>query len=133
MAVQQTRILAALEAGGTIRPATTETTSAFARLRPDYTGNKFEFPSYSVWTMWGLWWFGNSRDDIGPLQYVRPTHHCVGRSSGPNSSRTAKVMSALVRMACDEGIIRGEGEITLTNSSRVFDAVYPKLIAILYD
>ena len=44
MAEQQTRILAALEAGGTIRPATTETTSAFARLRHDYTGNNSSFP-----------------------------------------------------------------------------------------
>ena len=42
-------------------------------------------------------------------------------------------MSALARMACDEGIIREEGEITLTNSCSVFDAVYPKVIAILYE
>jgi hypothetical protein len=131
---QQSRMLGCLETGVRSTGQSQETSvSAFGRLRPDYAGERFVFPSYSVWTMWGLWWFGNERDDIGPLRFVRPKQHCIGKGSSERCSRAGKVMSALVRLAITDGLITGAGEINRTNSSRIFDCVYPKLLVGLYD
>lgn len=131
---QQSRMLCCLESGvRTTGQSQDAPVSVFGRLRPDYAGEKFVFPSFPAWTMWSLWWFGNERDDIGPLRFVRPRHHCADKGSAERYSRAGKVMAALVRLAVTDGLITGAGEINRTNSSRIFDAVYSKLLAGLYD
>ena len=92
----------------------------------------FKFPSYTCNTMWNLWFFGNLNENIVPYKSISPAHDLMKQQCKINYCRTKTIMECLVQLAIDGNIIEKQKDITLTNSSSVYDFAYPQLLLSLY-
>jgi len=93
----------------------------------------FEFPSYNVTTMWGLWFFGNERAGICPYRLISAKCDLVRPVDVVNHSRCKRVMNALVKIAIQGGKIQSAREITLQNSQDILNYSYHILLNSVYE
>jgi hypothetical protein len=91
----------------------------------------FKFPSYSVGTMFNLWFFGNQSIAVSAYMFIVPAVD-LSKSCGVNHSRCRQVMRKLVEISIKGKIIKSISEIKTSNAQQVFDYAYPKLLEEVY-
>jgi hypothetical protein len=93
----------------------------------------FVFPSYSVSTMWNLWFFGNAADKICPYKSICRKWDLVPKLCKTNFDRCGAVMTKLVDIAVEGSKIANRNAVNPVNSSTIFEYAYPVLAAMLYN
>ena len=93
----------------------------------------FEFSSYAVNTMWNLWIFGNSVQEICPYHNISAEHDLVKTTCKIRRCRTKKVINYLIKVAIAGNYMSCLRDLKdIIQSQRVYDYAYPKLIQTLY-
>lgn len=92
----------------------------------------FLFPSFSVGTMWNLWFYGNENAKICPYKYISPSVDLVSDHCKSNFSRCKRVMARLVKIAIDGEKIVKQRNINASNGQEVYEYSYPILLDQLY-
>ena len=92
----------------------------------------FRWPSYSVATMWNLWFMGNITDRICAYRKIIPKYDLVSDICKSNRSRTARVMHRLVQIAVTGGLITNARGLNRNNIAAVYDFAFPLLVEEVY-
>ncbi len=92
----------------------------------------YKFPSYTCYTMWNLWFFGNAAENICAHKSISRKFDLNTKICKSNQSRTKLIMNKLVSIAVSDGKIARASDITVQNSSELFNYAYPKLVSQLY-
>ena len=89
----------------------------------------------STSVIWGLWFFGNRRNEIapiGPYKNIRPTRDLRLKHCRVRRSRCSNVIKTLIDFAIQDNLIQSQSDITLDNNRAIFDHSYVKLMEELY-
>ena len=92
----------------------------------------FTWPSDCAFTMWELWWRGDAHKKVCPYRYINSNRDLVTMRCKARRSKTKKVMTKLLEIAIDCGLIDSSKDINYDNSTTVFDNAYQVLIDLLY-
>lgn len=92
----------------------------------------FKFPSYTCFTMWNLWHFGNATDRICAHKSISVKFDLITDGCKSNFNRTKVIMDKLVTKAIEGGIIERRSDITPQNGNEVYNYSYPLLLSELY-
>ena len=92
----------------------------------------FIWPSYTVNTMWNLWFLGDANRRIQPFKLICPKFDLMKNVCKTNRSHTQRIMKKLIELAIASNMINNEREITEMNMQRIYDYSYPLLLQMLY-
>ena len=85
--------------------------------RLHYVPENFKFPSQYVGTMWHLWLFGNSSEEICAYRAISSRFDLTSRSCAVNFSRCGRVMDKLIEIAVNDELIATVGDISKENEN----------------
>ena len=92
----------------------------------------FKFPSYVLGTMWNLWFFGDSRQQICPYRHISPQHDLTSKGERVRFSKCKLVMNRMIQIAIRDKKITRIGEINSLNGTTLYNHSYPLFIEALY-
>jgi len=92
----------------------------------------FKFPSYTCYTMWNLWFFGNANENICAYKAISREHDLETKACKTNQTRAKTVINKLVSIAINNNKITRASAITTINSVEIFNFSYPILLGQLY-
>lgn len=82
--------------------------------------------------MWNYWFFGDVEKGIGPYKFIAAADDLTSKDCKSRRSRTVKVINALVTIAVNAGKILNQRQVTITNSTEIFDFSFADLMRNVY-
>jgi hypothetical protein len=82
--------------------------------------------------MWNYWFFGDVDKNIGAYKNILSNEDLTTKECKSRRSRTVKVVDALIKIAADAGRILNQRQISVENSTAIFDFAFVELMRRIY-
>jgi len=82
--------------------------------------------------MWNYWFFGDVDKNIVAYKNILSNEDLTTKECKSRRSRTVKVVDALIKIAADAGRILNQRQISVENSTAIFDFAFVELMRRIY-